>query len=147
VIISDYVAGLSIHMNLEEHAATVTHFPRNSAPVTPNTTTKVPNSVDPKGTHAEEDLPSKEIQGFMVTGKRYINTTAAGQTSTLEQWYSPDLKFMLLSTGDSPQAGNFKDEVVNIHRGEPDQSVFHVPEGFTVKNLYCRGKVCNYDSE
>lgn len=150
VLIRDPVAGLTIALHPEEQTAIVTHH----TPAPPSSTTqqnpapKTTVTVQPSGnTHSEEDLPSQVIEGFAVTGKRYINTDAAGQTSTMEDWFSADLKYKLRSTWNSQSGGSTSDKVINIRRGDPDQSVFQVPDGFTVKNLYCREKICNYDSE
>jgi len=149
VVIRDPVARLTISMNPEKQTATVTHHtpvspdePRQNKAAKPAVEVHSLNS-----THSEEELPSETIEGFMVTGKRYINTDLAGQTSTMEDWYSPDLKYNLRSAWNSQSGGSSSDKVINIRKGDPDPSVFQVPEGFTVKNLYCRGSVCNYDSE
>ena len=149
VIITDPVAGLKIAMNPEKQTAIVTHHPSSPfAPVqgTPATRAKTAADVQPQGTHTEEDLPSQVIEGFTVTGKRYVNTSESGETSTMENWYSPDLKFKLLSTVIGTSA-NISDKLINVRIGDPDQKVFQVPEGYTVTNKYCRGQVCNYDSE
>lgn len=151
VIISDPVANVSIRMNLQQQTARVTHYPRSSSPFGPsapphNTETKDPVNVRPQVGHTEEDLGSKEIERFTATGKRYINTKADGHTSTDEDWYSPDLKFKLLLDHVSPSE-HFRDQLNNISKGSPDPSVFQVPEGFTVRDLYCRGNSCGFDSQ
>jgi hypothetical protein len=74
-------------------------------------------------------------------GRRYVNTTEAGQTSIGEQWYSPDLKFQLIYTIQDPATGNVDDKIIDIHRGDPDPSVFQLPEGFTVKQVYPKGQL------
>jgi hypothetical protein len=150
VIISDPVANVSIRMNLQQQTARVTHYPRSSSPFAPsappqNTETKDPVNVLPQVAHTEEDLGSKEMERFTATGKRYINTATDGHTSTTEDWYSADLKFKLLTDADSP-FGHLRDELNNISKGNPDPSVFQVPGGFTVRDLYCRENRCGFDS-
>jgi hypothetical protein len=143
-IIKDPVAGLFIVMHPEKLTATVTHDDRISSQQNPRAKTDV-NIRPADNTHTEEELPGRVIEGFTVTGKRSINTTGEGQTSTAEQWYSPDLKFELLYTLNNTY-GNIAEKVINIRAGDPDASVFQVPEGYTVNNRYCRGNVCNWDS-
>jgi hypothetical protein len=83
-----------------------------------------------------------------------VNTIQAGQagnerpiTSVTEEWFSKDLKITLLYTNDDPRFAVTVNKVVNIHAGNPDPAVFHIPEGYTVKDVYCRDGVCKYDSE
>ncbi|HEY7402142.1 MAG TPA: hypothetical protein VIB39_01355 [Candidatus Angelobacter sp.] len=158
VIVTDPVANVTIRINVEQQTATVTHHPR-SAPIGPskppasqdgtkNPETKAPVNASLKIVHSEADLGSREIEGLMARGKHSSNT--CDQTSSTDEWYSPDLKFTLLYVSDYSDASSsshMKDQLTNIHLGDPDPSVFRVPEGFTVKNLYCRGQVCNFDSE
>jgi hypothetical protein len=155
VIITDPVANVTIRMNLEQQTATVTHRPRSSAPIGPapqdagkNAETKTPVNAPLKIVHVEADLGSREIEGLMAKGKHSSNT--GDQTSSIDEWYSSDLKFTLLYVSDYSDASSsahMKDQLTNIHLGDPDPFVFKVPEGFAVKNLYCRGQVCNFDSE
>jgi len=99
-------------------------------------------------------LGTQEIEGFTVSGRKFSNTTGVGQvgndkliTSVLEDWFSNDLKITLLSKRDDPQFGSTADKVINIHTGNPDLALFQMPEGYKVKNLYCRENACIYDSE
>ncbi len=159
VIVTDPVANITIRMNLEQQTATVTHHPRSSTSIGPSRTpapqdegknaeTKTPVNAPLKIVHSEADLGSREIEGLMAKGKHSSNT--GDQTSSTDEWYSPDLKFTLLYVSDSSDASSsshMKDQLTNIRLGDPDPSVFKVPDGFAIKNLYCRGQVCNFDSE
>jgi hypothetical protein len=124
----------------------VTHHSQPFAPLQKAATNAGAETRPQGNTPRQEELPSRVIEGFTVTGTRLVNTTSTGQTATMEDWYSPDLKFKLFATLNNP-AGNMSDKLINIHLGDPDGSVFKVPEGYTVRNLYCHGHVCNYESE
>jgi hypothetical protein len=131
LIVSDPVASVSIRMNLQQQTARLTHYPRSSSPFAPvappqNAESKDPASVRPQVAHTEEDLGSKEIERLMANGRRYVNTED-GHTSTMEDWYSPDLKFKVLTDSDNP-LGHLRDQLRKINKGNPDPSVFQVPE-------------------
>jgi hypothetical protein len=146
VIIRDPVAGLTIALSPDKQTAVVTHTSQPFAPLQKPATNAGVDTQPQSNTSKEEELPSRVIEGFTVTGTRLVNTTSTGKTATMEDWYSPDLKIKLLATLDNTEI-NTSDKVINIHAGDPDGSVFKVPEGYTVKNKYCRGPNCTYDSE
>jgi hypothetical protein len=54
-------------------------------------------------------------------------------TTVNETWRSPELNILLLSVREDPRTGTRTTEVTDLDRGEPDASVFQVPEGYTVK--------------
>jgi hypothetical protein len=147
--ISDPVSRLFIHLDLEKRTAIVTHHSqRQPASPQPSAETR-PATVNAKrsnASHSEEDLGAQVIQGFTVEGRRYINTTETGQRSVTDDWYSPDLKVTLLSTQKYERSNTLANKVVNIQVGDPDPAVFQVPEGYTVKDRYCHGSRCDYDS-
>jgi hypothetical protein len=144
--ISDPVAGLFIHLNLKEKTAIVTHHPQTPPPPTQKKETQPLKTDVMDVQHSEEDLGSQTIEGFRATGRRYSNTTTAGEHPVMDDWYSADLQITLLSTRKDDRSGSTVHKVVNIHAGDPDPAVFQVPEGYTVKNLYCRGVRCNYET-
>ena len=145
--ISDPVAGLFIHLDLAQKTAIVTHHSQTAQAPSPKPPAEVkpPVKVDSSNV-SEEELGSQAIEGFRVTGKRYINTTETGQRTEWDDWYSPDLKATLLSTHTDERSNSLANKVVNIKAEDPDPAVFQVPEGYTVKDWYCRGSRCNYDS-
>jgi hypothetical protein len=156
--IVDPPARLSIRLNPQQKTARVTHRPQSppppATPLRQDIAAKPPAKRGPSVQHTEEALGNQEIEGFAATGKRYSNTTPAGQagnekpiTSVMEEWYSNDLKITLLTTRDDPRSGNAVIRVVNIHAGNPDAAVFQIPEGYAVKDVYCRAGLCAYDSE
>ena len=87
-----------------------------------------------------EDLGTRVIEGFTVTGTRTSFTIPAGRigndkpmVTTSETWFSDDLKMVLLSTSESPESGKHVHKIVNIHIGDPDPLLFQVPADFTVR--------------
>ncbi len=90
-----------------------------------------------------EDLGIKTIAGLEAKGTRVTRVIPAGRegndrplTITSENWFSPDLRIMVMSTNDDPRSGATTMELTDIDRGEPDPTLFQVPEGFTVKEQF-----------
>jgi hypothetical protein len=88
-----------------------------------------------------EQLGTMMIEGFTVTGTRRTNTTPAGAegnsqpiVSSFETWFSNDLQIYLLTVMKNPQIGESTYKLVNIHAGDPDPQLFHVPANYTVKD-------------
>jgi hypothetical protein len=157
--IVDPVAKVAIRLDPRNKLATVTHLPQtppatapSSQPVAEKKPEKLPAAPDPR--HTMQTLSSRELEGLTVTGTRFTNIIEAQQegndkpiTTSLEEWYSGDLKLTLLSIRDDPRNGKMVDKVFNIHTNEPEPAVFRIPDGYTVKDLYCRAGLCKYDSE
>jgi hypothetical protein len=157
VTIMDMVEGRSLHLDLQNKIATINHFPRNvlaSPAGAANATARKPvqSLAGPAPASAEqgkdmavrqrlsEDLGTKEIEGFTVSGTRITITMPAGQigndrpiTTTSERWFSPDLKMDLLNSNENPETGKNVRRLVNLHTGDPDPQLFEVPSDFTIK--------------
>lgn len=155
--IIDPVAKLAIRLDPRKKFARVTHIPQTPQQTAPASTAaekKPPQPATPNPRHKMENLDSREIEGIPVTGTRYTNITEAGEAgnnkpivSTVESWYSTDLKLTLLLVNEDPRYGKTTDKLVNIQRNEPALAVFQIPDGYTVKDVYCRNGSCSYDSE
>jgi hypothetical protein len=79
---------------------------------------------------ASEDLGTKEIEGFAAAG---IRTSGTGEHAlVLEEWFSTDLRATLYATVTHPH-GKSSYQVSNIRTGDPDPSVFQIPEGYTIR--------------
>jgi hypothetical protein len=103
-----------------------------------------PNADKEEDTKAES-LGTKTIEGIQVTGTRNTDTIPAGTIGndkdiviTRETWYSPDLKLVIQSTQNDPRFGQTTYSLMNIQRGEPDESLFQVPEGYKVDKVPVR---------
>lgn len=84
-------------------------------------------------------LGTKTIDGLTVQGTRRIRTIPVGQIGndkpiviTRDEWYSPDLQMVISSTRSDPRFGTTTFQLTNINRSEPPQSLFMVPQDYTV---------------
>jgi hypothetical protein len=99
-------------------------------------------SAETKGVSSEairEPLGQREIEGFIAEGTRIsmtISASAKGNddplVSTIERWYSPDLRAVLLVERSDPRFGKIVSRLSRIQRNEPASSLFIVPSGFKV---------------
>lgn len=90
-----------------------------------------------------EKLGGKTIAGVYAEGTRLTVTYPVGFFGNdkpiivfHERWMSSDLKLVLLSVDDDPRTGTRITEVTNLDRGEPNPSLFQVPEGYTIRDQY-----------
>jgi hypothetical protein len=88
-----------------------------------------------------ESIGSKVIHGIEVQGQRITMTTPPveqGNTQPTvvihEWWISTTLGVVIAGTSDDPVRGHTEMELENFTQGEPDPSMFQVPEGYTVKD-------------
>jgi len=84
-------------------------------------------------------LGTKTIDGLTVQGTRRTRTIPVGQIGndrpiviTREAWYSPDLQIVISSTRSDPRFGTTTYQLTNINRADPPQSLFTVPQDYTV---------------
>lgn len=87
----------------------------------------------------EESLGKNTIEGVECEGTRVTMTIPAGQIGNerpidmvTEQWYSPELKTMVLSKHIDPQFGETVYKLTNINRSEPAKSLFEVPADYKI---------------
>jgi hypothetical protein len=90
--------------------------------------------------HSEETLAPRQVEGVMVEGHRNTTTIAAGAigneqpiTIVSEEWKSPDLGVLVMTTHKDPRSGESSYRLLNIVRGEPDASLFQVPADYTIR--------------
>ena len=164
IMIIDPVEGRFIMLDPKNKTAMISSSGKsgvNSEPVTPKSMAKPGQNMSPVASSAPglsaavgqvrggligvskrstEDLGTKTIDGFTVSGIRFLYTTPAGargndqpMTSSNERWFSPDLKMALLTTSESPESGKHVHKLLNIQTGDPDPLLFQVPADFTVK--------------
>jgi hypothetical protein len=101
-----------------------------------------PPKGDPPYQVTTEDLGRRTIAGLVASGTRTTTILPAARFSTAgplavshEIWTSPDLQMTLLEVDKSPFSGTTTSEVVSLTRTEPDASLFHVPDGLTIKSF------------
>jgi hypothetical protein len=86
----------------------------------------------------EEDLGSQEIGGVTARGVRETQIIPAESSETGkeiaitdEYWYSDELRINVVMKHDDPRTGTTTFTVTHITRGEPDQALLEIPEGYT----------------
>jgi hypothetical protein len=87
-----------------------------------------------------ESLGRQTIEGIEAEGTRTTITIPAGEIGNekqieivAERWYSADLQAVVLSRRSDPRFGDTTYRLTGINRSEPDQALFEVPQGFTIK--------------
>jgi hypothetical protein len=89
-----------------------------------------------------EPLGQQTIEGVVADGKRTTTTIPAGAmgnqrpiTTVTEEWFSPDLQVIVLSTTKDPRMGETTYRLTNIQRAEPPATLFTLPADYTVKEF------------
>jgi hypothetical protein len=93
----------------------------------------------------KEELGSQIVEGVMATGTRSTTTIEAGAIGNAqpihvvsEQWYSDDLKVLVLTRHSDPRSGDTTYRLTNIVLAEPERTLFEVPADYTVKESAIR---------
>ena len=94
------------------------------------------NSEEPGAANMKhESLGTQVIEGVNAEGNRDTRTIPAGAIGnekpiviTSETWISPELQVVVLSKRNDPRFGETVYKLTGITRGEPDPSLFQVPE-------------------
>ena len=88
-----------------------------------------------------EKLGKQSIEGIEAEGTRVSVTIPAGEFDneqpleiTHEEWYSPELKMIVLMRHNDPRFGETTFRLTNVARGEQDRSLFSPPAGYKVVN-------------
>ena len=89
---------------------------------------------------AKESLGQQMVEGVMCEGRRSTITIPANTIGNelpinivSEEWYSPELQVLVLTKQSDPRMGETTYRLTNIHRSEPDRSLFEVPSDYSVK--------------
>jgi hypothetical protein len=87
-----------------------------------------------------EDLGEQVVEGVMAKGTRTTTVIPAGAigneqpiTVTSEEWFSPDLKVLVMTKHADPRSGETTYRLTYITRVEPDASLFDLPAGVTIR--------------
>ena len=82
---------------------------------------------------------------MIATGTRTTTTIAAGTIGNeqpilvvSEQWFSPDLKVLVMTKHSDPRNGETTYRVMNVVQAEPARSLFEVPADYTLKDSVIR---------
>jgi hypothetical protein len=137
-------------INWEKHTkiANVTHMPDSKTvqeqtlpmPVPETHGTRQPHTVHPTQQQTTEDLGERTIAGIEAKGTRRTGVIPAGEQGNDkpillvgEKWMSTQYDIPLLTITDDPRSGKRTDEVTEFQPGEPDPTLFRIPEGYTVR--------------
>jgi len=97
------------------------------------------------GTVTKTSLGTQTIEGVQATGTQSVLTIEAGAIGNdqairivSEEWYSPDLKTVVLSKRSDPRFGDTLYQLTQISRSEPDATLFQVPAAYTVSDASAR---------
>jgi hypothetical protein len=85
-------------------------------------------------------LGVQTIEGVPAKGTRTTTVIPAGAVGNeqpfsivSEEWFSADLKVLIMTKHADPRSGETTYRLMNILRAEPDASLFELPAGVTVK--------------
>jgi len=94
------------------------------------------------GTVNKEPLGTQMVQGVQAEGTRTTVTFPAGSMGNTkpiqivtEQWYSPALQMVVMSTRHDPRFGQTTYRLTNINQVEPAAELFQVPSEYTVQDM------------
>jgi hypothetical protein len=96
-------------------------------------------AMKPFGT--DEKLGVKTFAGVVGEGTRNSYTVPSGNPDAKpivvvhESWYCPELKIVILETNDDPRGVSWRNELVDIVRGEPDLAQYHPPANYVVHEV------------
>lgn len=97
------------------------------------------------GNVSREDLGTQVVEGVAATGTRMTTTIAAGAIGNeqpilivSEQWFSPELKVLVMTKHNDPRTGETTYRLTNIVQTEPARSLFEVPADYTLKESVIR---------
>ena len=92
-----------------------------------------------------EELGTKNIAGVNAKGTRVTRVIQVGRdgndqpiTTIQETWMSTEYGIVLMSVNEDPRYGTTTREVTELTPGEPDVALFHLPEGYTVREVSAR---------
>ena len=95
----------------------------------------------------KEELGQQVVDGVLATGSRMTTTIPAGTIGNeqplqivSEQWFSPDLKVLVMTKHSDPRTGDTTYRMSNIVQAEPARSLFEVPADYTLKTSVIRQK-------
>jgi hypothetical protein len=85
-------------------------------------------------------LGRQVVEGLAADGSRSTSVIAVGTIGNdrpieviSERWLSPDLQVLVMSRLQDPRNGDTTFHLTDIHRNEPDRSLFVVPAGYRIE--------------
>jgi hypothetical protein len=96
--------------------------------------------ADVPGTVVEK-LGVRTIEGVVAEGTRTTYKVSVQSDLPTElrvvndRWYCPELKIVVLETNDDPRSGTWRNELVDIVRGEPDATKYRPPADYVINHV------------
>jgi hypothetical protein len=138
--IDDPVSNTQTNWNSSSKEVKVIHWPKSAIDATAGIR-RGAFLADVPG-EGVENLGVRTIQGVVAKGRRstYKITEGhhqIGRTLSVvhETWYCPELKIIVLETNDDPRSGTWRNELVNILRGDPTVAKYHPPTDYVVREI------------
>jgi hypothetical protein len=139
--IDDPVAGTGYVLDAETKTAMRRPpFPSRRPADAPAPSREASPARDKPGAEESVALGTRTIEGLDAVGTRNTLTIPAGRIGNerpilvvSERWYAPELQAVVVSSHNDPRSGRDTLRLTGITRGEPDKSLFEVPEGYTVR--------------
>jgi hypothetical protein len=135
VMIIDPVQRVRTSLNQLEKTATIQHTDLGVR-IVPDTP---PGTSVRRRQPGEKDLGTMVIEGLTATGKSFTYVTEVGRigndkpiSSVHEEWFSSDLKIVLITKDESPYTGKSVWKLINISAAEPDPALFQIPSDYKV---------------
>jgi hypothetical protein len=125
--IVDVVAGYRYGLDPDNHIAVRTPVRVTEAKLA--TEASIPSHSVPRP--GREWLGTQTIDGMLTYGERVSPTLAAG-SSVDERWFSPQLGVAMLIKTRDPIVHELVTTLKNLKFGEPEASLFRVPEGYQI---------------
>jgi hypothetical protein len=134
-MIIDPVQHVRISLNQVERTATIQHSDLGVR-IVPDTP---PGTSVRRRQPGEKDLGTMVIEGLTATGKSFTYITEVGRigndkpiSNVNEEWFSSDLKIVVITKYESPYTGKSIWKLINISAAEPDPALFQVPSDYKV---------------
>ena len=138
VDIHDAANYLAIHLTPASNTATVHELRKTKRPYTLPVSTPVGAAV----AAPSQDLGLRTIARFPASGSRRNLVFQAGikhpsqdVTQTVDTWYSPDLKTVLLTESHDSLGNSTVTELRQIIQAEPDPTLFTVPQNYATTTV------------
>ena len=134
VDIYDVVKETTIQLDPQRKIATVRHMDRMSRPITVDLS--VNPIIPPHPAKGGDYLGMQSIAGQEAWGEHLVQTyhKPDGHTATTvrDLWLSTVYKIPLMQVREDVRLGRLTQQVTRFDAGEPDESLFEIPAGYTV---------------
>lgn len=140
VFIRDPVAGVAYALDTRARTAGRMIL----SPTGPANIPEVKATVDDKTSALmiSESLGTQILEGVLAEGTRLRRTIPSGKAGNerpleivSETWYSTELQTIVMSRSVDPRLGETTYKITEIHRSEPDATLFEIPTGYAVKEV------------